>query len=97
MMPDIKNGGPAFPIADGSIVHGAASAAIQGVTDSAERDRLYIEAAARASSGMTLRDYFAAKALQTLMRNPDTTFEEDAQDAYAAADEMISARARGAA
>lgn len=46
--------------------------------------------------GMTLRDYFAAKALQGLLSNPQTaesgTHHKDATFAYAAADAMIAAR-----
>ena len=45
---------------------------------------------------MTLRDYFAAKALQTILAtgysiNPDT-FRENAQLAYKQADEMMEVR-----
>jgi hypothetical protein len=49
------------------------------------------------SSGMTLRDYFAAKALQAFLRNarPEDTDEPPstwAQDAYTFADAMLEAR-----
>jgi len=46
-------------------------------------------------SGMTLRDYFAAKAMQSLIWNQDVDLEskEDvAEVAYAYADEMLKAR-----
>ena len=56
--------------------------------------------------GMTLRDYFAAKAMQSILRGYDTvtSFEEDevndpegmpsliAEDAYIMADAMLKAR-----
>lgn len=48
--------------------------------------------------GMTLRDYFAAKAMQGICAHPDTwglTVPEIAERAYLAADAML--RARGAA
>jgi hypothetical protein len=49
------------------------------------------------SSGMTLRDYFAAKAMQAFLRNarPEDTDEPPstwAQDAYTFADAMLEAR-----
>lgn len=62
-MSEKKDGGSAFPVNDAASVHMVAIAAVQGVSDPAERDRLYTEAAGRAAEGMTLRDYFAAKAL----------------------------------
>ena len=57
-------------------------------------------------AGMTLRDYFAAKAMQSILRHYDavTSFEEDevndpegmpsliAKDAYIMADAMLKAR-----
>ncbi|KWC56541.1 hypothetical protein [Burkholderia ubonensis] len=61
-METINDGGPAFPINDHQFVHRVGAAAVEGITDSAERDRIYTEATARASAGMTLRDFFAAKA-----------------------------------
>ena len=52
-----------------------------------------------ADDGMTLRDYFAAKAMQGFcaygaLSNPDHghTIEDVAQDAYDAADAMLKAR-----
>lgn len=41
--------------------------------------------------GMTLRDYFAAKAMQTLIDN-DGLFSEIPTQAYALADAMLKAR-----
>lgn len=54
--------GPAFPVNDEGLAHFVGAAAIDGITDSAERDRLYVEARARAVSGMSLRDYAAIHA-----------------------------------
>lgn len=50
--------------------------------------------------GMTLRDYFAAKALQGLLAHPECDFtpitakaqEQAAADAYGVADAMLKAR-----
>jgi hypothetical protein len=47
-----------------------------------------------ANEGMTLRDYFAAKAMQGFAANlgPGATFETRASIAYQWADEMLKAR-----
>ena len=45
------------------------------------------------SAGMTLRDYFAAKAMVVMLANESTTYETDAERAYKAADAMLRARA----
>lgn len=46
--------------------------------------------------GMTLRDYFAAKAMQAFAGSPDWRFDMDskatARAAYAQADDMLEAR-----
>ena len=44
--------------------------------------------------GMTLRDYFAAKAMQGRLANPDWLCSDDrtATEAYQIADEMLRAR-----
>jgi hypothetical protein len=46
--------------------------------------------------GMSLRDYFAAKAMQGLLADPDwrqdTTFEDTAYAAYEQANAMLKAR-----
>ncbi|MCW3543079.1 hypothetical protein [Burkholderia cenocepacia] len=98
-MDTTKTGGPAFPLADAQSVHRIGAAAIEGITDSAERDRAYIEATARACAGMTLRDYFAAKAMESLallqdLYAVDTVqgIEAVAANAYDLADAMIRAR-----
>lgn len=44
------------------------------------------------SQGMTLRDYFAAKAMPTLIANPDTDLDDDVRIAYLIADKMLEAR-----
>jgi len=48
------------------------------------------------NDGMTLRDYFAAKAMQGLLADPDwrqdTTFEDTAYAAYEQANAMLKAR-----
>lgn len=48
------------------------------------------------SSGMTLRDYFAAKAMQAFWFDPESTFsakkENAAEWSYAMADAMLEAR-----
>lgn len=74
------DGGPAFPVADFDY-----QAFKPGNAD--ELKRLL--------SGMTLRDYFAAKAMEGLIACPDTDWNshrERAAFAYAQADEMLRAR-----
>ena len=44
------------------------------------------------SSGMTLRDYFAAKAMQALTQKGERHLATIAQDAYEMADAMMEAR-----
>ena len=49
----------------------------------------------RQEDGMTLKDYFAAKALQALLWNPDKALddkEDVARAAYEYAEEMMKAR-----
>lgn len=58
-----KHGGPAFPISSPGGLHAIGAAAL-GVNQSPElREGAYLEAREKAAMGMTLRDYFAAKAL----------------------------------
>lgn len=52
---------------------------------------VYIEDQETNSRGMTLRDYFAAKAMQALIDN-DGLFSEIPTQAYALADAMLAAR-----
>ena len=42
--------------------------------------------------GMSIRDYFAAKAMQVFIANNDTDWDQDVQDAYAIADKMLKER-----
>ena len=42
--------------------------------------------------GMMLRDYFAAKAMQVLFANPESTMQADAENAYKMANAMLEAR-----
>ena len=48
----------------------------------------------RKSEGMTLRDYFAAKAMQQMAGGGHTTWADLAIDAYAIADAMLLERAK---
>ncbi|CAG9205506.1 conserved hypothetical protein [Burkholderia gladioli] len=63
----LADGGPAFPITDGQRAHDIAAAAIIGITDSVQRERLYTEARAAVVRGMSLRAYAAIK-----LRVPDS-------------------------
>jgi hypothetical protein len=99
-MNNTNTGGPAFPI-DRQTAHGIAVHEV-GTTNEAE----YIKAVARLSHGMTLRDYFAAKAMQSIYaanvewKPTGTPMDEEslqlladvAQDAYKMADAMLKAR-----
>ena len=91
------NDGPAFPMQDPQAIHALAAAAIQGIDDAAERDRIYVAARAQAVGGMSLRDYFAAMAMQAVATTPtgaeSFTFDERAKWAYQQADFMLKARA----
>lgn len=101
MADQVHDGGTAFPMQDAQAIHSYAAAKIVDVTDHKERDRLYLAARAEAIGGMTLRDYFAAKAMQAAATNPvgadGFTFDERAAWAYAQADAMLKARKVGAA
>ncbi|MFG0353564.1 hypothetical protein ACF8LD_04960 [Pseudomonas sp. zbq_5] len=93
--------GPAFPCSDQSSLLRIGQAAIADLPDTAdvhERDKVYIQAVAKAAQGMSLRDYFAAKAMQALIEGAlasDADFphrENVADRAYAYADAMLVAR-----
>lgn len=90
------DGGTAFPMQDGSAIHAYASAAIQGITDPEERDAAYLKARGEAVTGMSLRDFFAASALQGMLAGrPESRSahsSEWAEAAYLAADAMLVAR-----
>lgn len=47
-----------------------------------------------AQEGMTLRDYFAAKAMMIFLANDETDWDDDVRDAYAVADKMLAERAK---
>lgn len=101
MADKIYDGGTAFPMQDAQAIHTYAAAKIIGITHHEERDRLYLAARAQAVGGMSLRDYFAAKAMQAAATNPvgadGFTFDERAAWAYNQADAMLRARKGGAA
>lgn len=72
----IDDGGPAFP---------QALATCDGVIyDSSEKGQQV--------GGMTLRDYFAAKAMAALMPDDCFKWEDVASDSYKMADAMLAAR-----
>lgn len=97
-MSTVKHGGPAFPITDPTTVHRVGQAAIEGVIKPDDRDRIYIAATVRASQGMTLRDYFAAKVMQGMFASDTEYWNEEgnwsarAEASYAMADAMLNAR-----
>ena len=96
-MSTIETGGPAFLMQEPQAIHAYAVAAIDGITDPDERDRAYLKARAEAVGGASLRDYFAAKAMQGLLaQSLGTALESDpilgAQYAYRVADAMLAAR-----
>lgn len=98
-MSTIEDGGPAFPTPNPQAVHDCANAAIFGITDPQRRAREYAKARAEAV-GMSLRDYFAAKAMQSLLTTIDEFPDEHwrtgvAMDAYMMADAMLAARKAG--
>ena len=72
------NGGPAFPC--DQIIARDANGHMQGVEVS--------------GPGMTMRDYFAGKAMQRMLacETPRVTEQEFAERAYAMADAMLKAR-----
>jgi hypothetical protein len=97
-MSTIETGGPAFPMQEPQAIHAYAIAAVDGITDPDERDRAYLKARAEAVGGMSLRDYFAAKVLQSaasvMFSDQTVTYstETAAREAYSFADAMLAAR-----
>jgi hypothetical protein len=73
-----QSGGPAFP---------GLNAEMTGI-DSNGNERWETEP----SGGMSLRDYFAAQVIATLINNPESTYDQDATNAYRMADAMLEAR-----
>ena len=51
-----------------------------------------LEAFGEDKTGMTLRDYFAAQAMNAFLSRPGSPFEKDAEYAYKMADAMMKAR-----
>ncbi len=95
----IPGGGPAFPIADPTIVHRIGHMACEGLSGTDERDRAYIAATTQAAQGMTQRDHFAGLAMQGLLARAFTKDEKDrpfvewvAEFSYEIADEMLRVR-----
>ncbi|EAT0103768.1 hypothetical protein K9015_003280 [Salmonella enterica] len=87
-----QTGGPAFPVADGA----AHRIAMQTAGDDEAK---YIAESAKALSGMTLRDYLAAKAMQAMISNPSIIDNDSecavnyaASASYKFADAMLKAR-----
>lgn len=104
----INTGGTAFPMQDPQAIHAYAAGRTANIPADQvdERDRVYLAARAEAVGGMTLRDFFAAKALPVVASgshcmgknylHPDH-FSSAASDAYKMADAMLKAREGGAA
>jgi hypothetical protein len=42
--------------------------------------------------GLTIRDYFAIRIFMEFMKNTDTDFDDDCEEAYRIADKLIKAR-----
>lgn len=93
-----KDGGTAFPMQDPQTIHAYAQAATEAAKHDNDEDReqTYIAARAEAVGGLSIRDYFAAKAMQGICSHADTwglaTSPKIAQAAYELADAMLAAR-----
>jgi hypothetical protein len=83
MSKQINNGGPAFPIGTKTINHDYYSGVSNVSEESGHED------------GMTLRDYFAAKAMQVLLGEHEED-DDAARKAYKVSDAMLAAREGGA-
>jgi hypothetical protein len=95
----INDGGPAFPMQEPQAIHAYAAAACQHIpaANADERDRVYMTARAQAIGGMSLRDYFAAKAMQAWLVGVDSPkVERCAEHAFEVADAMLKTREGGA-
>ncbi len=103
-MTDKPTGGPAFPMQDSQAIHAYAQAKVELLSSARadkplstnERDAEYIQARAEAIGGMTVRDYFAGKALQGLVASCTNGQEVapglGAKWCYEMADAMLEAR-----
>ena len=98
-----ETGGPAFPCSENGTSHTIAMAAMLQLPETAstdEKDKVYIQTKANAMQGMSLRDYFAAKAMQALiakspfLAEPQSfeVHEKTSFGAYEYADAMLAAR-----
>jgi hypothetical protein len=76
-MSEINDGGPAFPVAE---------------FDHQTFAPKTVDEVRRLLSGMSLRDYFAAKAMQALISGPAAFAHVAALNAYEFADAMLKAR-----
>ena len=86
-----NTGGPAFPQ---DYEHTKVLVQMQQVGDISAKD---LQKLSKQLAGMTLRDYFAAKAMQSAFSEGTFTFTREdylrlARVAYAMADEMLKAR-----
>lgn len=100
-MSNKDNGGPAFPCSENGTSHTIAMAAMLELPETAtaeEKDKVYIQTKAQSLQGMSLRDYFAAKAMGGMIANVVKghvsygNTQDLAVRAYEVADEMLAAR-----
>ena len=91
-MSTIETGGPAFPMQEPKAIHAFAVAAVDGITDPDERVPAYNKARGEAACGATLRDYFAAKAVQGLACSDTTLWPSGADEADDPPDALFMAR-----
>ena len=98
-MSNQNNGGPAFPSSENGTSHTIAMAAMLQLPENAstdEKDKIYIQTKAQAMQGMSLRDYFAAKAMQAIITGNNADHCSlglgTAKDAYIVADAMLATR-----
>lgn len=106
-MSNKENGGPAFPCPENGASHTIAMAAMLELPETAttdEKDKVYIQTKAKVMQGMSLRDYFAGRALDGFMhwaldqphfKDYDTAAKAAAgyaKSAYVIADAMLAAR-----
>lgn len=94
-MKNINTGGSAFPMPEKEAV--AYAKAIEDLSNPAldVAEVIFYSNLANALQGMTLRDYFAAKAMQGMLAcpvQPQSGADMYARDAYFVADAMLKAR-----
>jgi hypothetical protein len=93
-MSEVKDaGGPAFPMPD--VLIQSVSELLENIKDEEKRSAALEQLGERAT-GMTLRDHFAAKAMQAYCSRKDWTIDMSQRDtadcAYQMADAMLEAR-----